>query len=185
MRMQAKGPLNINQPDTRRRHTLLGVIGLWVAPWASAWSEIVGKNPSAASSGAMRFIEFSKLATGRPNLDPAVGATLFAALVAQDRAFGTKLAALDEFAQSRKITDIETLDTALQGNPMRGHLLNIIAAWYIGAVGEGPRAKEVTYLGALMYEPSADGSHNPGFCAGATNSWGSLPRPPIDVLPKI
>jgi hypothetical protein len=42
----------------------------------------------------------------------------------------------------------------------------------------------VTYAGALMYEPSADGSHNPGICAGATNSWDSLPRPPLDVLPK-
>jgi hypothetical protein len=162
----------------------LGAIALWFAPWAPVGAGGVGKAAHRAGSSAKRFLEFSRLATGRARLDATLGATLFATLVKHDRAFTSKLALLDQFAQRRKITDVETLDAALQGNPLRADLKGIVAAWYTGAVGEGPQAEEVTYAGALMYEPSADGSHNPGICAGATNSWDSLPRPPLDVLPK-
>jgi hypothetical protein len=170
--------------SAQRRRTLFGIIALWLSPWLSAGAEAAGLAAKGPGSSGKRFLEFSKLATGHPKLDPAVGAALFAALAAHDRSFGAKVAALDEFAQRRQIIDVETLDAALQDNPLRAELISIIAAWYTGAVGEGARAKEVTYAGALMYEPSADGGHNPGFCAGATNSWGQLPRPPIDVLPK-
>jgi hypothetical protein len=162
----------------------LGAIALWFAPWTAARADGVGTAADRAGSGAKRFLEFSRLATGHQQLDPALGATLFAALVEKDRAFTSKLALLNQFARRRQITDVEALDAALRSNPLRDDLMGIIAAWYTGAVGTGPQAKAVTYGEALMYAPAADGSHNPGFCAGATNSWGSLTRPPIDVLPK-
>jgi hypothetical protein len=170
--------------NTRRRRTLFGFIALSLGPWMPAWAQGVGQTAKPSAASAKRFIEFSKLATGHKQLDPALGATLFTALVERDRAFATKLALLNQFAQKRQITDVEALDAALQDNPLRDDLMDIIAAWYTGAVGAGPQAKAVTYGEALMYAPVADGSHNPGFCAGATNSWASLTRPPIDVLPK-
>lgn len=188
MRVPAEPSPDLGVHSSQRRRTLSSLIALWLSPWLSAGAEaaaqIAGEAANAGSGGAKRFLAFSMLATARPKLDPALGAALLAALVARDHAFGTKLAALDAFVKRRKITDIETLDAALQGNPLRADLMGIIAAWYTGAVGEGARAKEVTYAGALMYEPSADGGHNPGFCAGVTNSWDGLPRPPIDVFPK-
>jgi hypothetical protein len=181
--VHAEPSCTLNRHGTRRRRTLLGTIALWLAPWASVGAGGVGKAADRAG-GAKRFMEFSKLATGHQRLDPALGATLFAALVEQDRAFSSKLALLDQFARRRQITDVEALDAALRNNPLRDDLMGIIAAWYTGAVGTGPQAKAVTYGEALMYAPAADGSHNPGFCAGVTNSWGSLTRPPLDVLPK-
>src|SRR5271170_6621329 len=183
MGIHAAQSRNLSRHESRRR-TLLGAIALLLAPWASVPADGAGKAADRTGSGATRFIEFSKLATGHQQLDPALGATLFATLVEQDRAFTSKLAVLDQFARSRQITDVDALDAALRNNPLRDDLMGIIAAWYTGAVGTGPQAKAVTYGEAMMYAPAADGSHNPGFCAGATNSWGSLMRPPIDVLPK-
>jgi hypothetical protein len=184
MDIHAQQSRELVRHESGRRRTLLGALALWLTPWAWAGAEGVGRAADLAGSGAKRFIEFSKLATGHQQLDPALGATLFAALVAQDRAFTSKLALLTQFARRRQITDVDSLDAALRNNPLRDDLMGIIAAWYTGAVGTGPQAKAVTYGEALMYAPVADGSHNPGFCAGATNSWASLTRPPIDVLPK-
>ena len=184
MRSHTPQSSNPDGHNTRRRQSLFGVIALSLAPWMSAWAQGVGQAAKPSAGGAKRFVEFSKLATGHQQLDPALGATLFAALVEQDRAFTSKLALLDQFARRRQISDVEALDAALRNNPLRDDMMGIIAAWYTGAVGTGPRAKAVTYGEALMYAPVADGSHNPGFCAGATNSWGSLTRPSIDVLPK-
>jgi hypothetical protein len=184
MRSHTTQSSNPDSHNTRRRQSLFGVIAWSLAPWMSAWAQGVGQAAKPSAGGAKRFIEFSKLATGHQQLDPALGASLFAALVEQDRAFTSKLALLDQFARRRQITDVEALDAALRNNPLRDDLMGIIAAWYTGAVGTGPQAKAVTYGEALMYAPVADGSHNPGFCAGATNSWATLTRPPIDVLPK-
>jgi fructose 5-dehydrogenase small subunit len=184
MRSHAMCSSDLDGHNTRRRQTLFGVIALWLAPWTSALARIAGQTAKPSAADAKRFIEFSKLATGHQQLDPALGATLFAALVEQDRAFTSKLTVLNQFARKRQITDVEALDAVLRNNPLHDDLMGIIAAWYTGAVGKGPQAKAVTYGEALMYAPAADGSHNPGFCAGATNSWASLTRPPIDVLPK-
>jgi hypothetical protein len=184
MRSHITQPVNSAGRNTRRRQTLFGFIALSLAPWVPAWAKGVGQTAKPSAGGSKRFIEFSKLATGHQQLDPALGTSLFAALVEQDRAFTSKLALLEQFARRRQITDVDALDAALRNSPLRDDLMFIIAAWYTGAVGTGPQAKAVTYGEALMYAPIADGSHNPGFCAGATNSWASLMRPPIDVLPK-
>lgn len=167
-----------------RRRTLVATAVLWLAPWMTRWARAAQRVTATSHGGEQGFIELSKVATGHANLDPQVGAALLAALMAHDRGFGAKLAALEAFSRRQGISDVDSLDLALEGNPLRADLKTIIAAWYTGAVGEGAKAKEVTYAGALMYAPSADGSHNPGICAGATNSWAGLPRPPIDVLPK-
>jgi fructose 5-dehydrogenase small subunit len=184
MRSHATQSSNADGHNTRRRQTLFGVIALSLATWTPGWARVAGQAAKPSADGAKRFIEFSELATGHQQLDPKLGATLFTALVKHDRAFTSKLALLDQFAQRNRITDVESLDAALQDNPLRADLKGIVAAWYTGAVGVGPKAQEVTYAEALMYRPSADGSHNPSFCAGATNSWETLTRPPLDVLPK-
>jgi hypothetical protein len=176
--------MNSNRYESSRRRTLLGALALWLGSALPAWAQVAAKAAKATSSDVKRFIEVSALATGRRNLDPKLAATLFAALAARDRAFATRVAALQGFAQSHNITDVETLHAALIDNPLQADLMRIIATWYTGAVGDGPEAKEVTYIQALMYEASADGSHNPGLCASATKSWGTLERPPVDVLPK-
>ena len=176
MSIHAQQSHNLSRQESRRRRTLLGALALWLAPWASAGAEGIAAAAEPAGSDAKRFLVFSRLATGRQQLDPALGATLFAALVEQDRAFTSKLALLTQFARRRQITDVDALDAALGNNPLRDDLMGIIAAWYTGAVGTGPQAKAVTYGDALMYAPVTDGSQNLGFYTGTGAGLGKTRR---------
>src|SRR5271170_5170876 len=103
MGIHAAQSRNLSRHESRRR-TLLGAIALWLSPWASVPADGAGKAADRTGSGATRFLEFSKLATGHQQLDPALGATLFAALVEQDRAFTSKLALLDPPSSAAKIS---------------------------------------------------------------------------------
>src|SRR5271157_1282943 len=109
MGIHARQSRSLSRREPGRR-MLLGDIARWVVPWAGA--DGVGKAADLAGSGAKRFLEFSRLATGHQRLEPALGTTLFAVLVKHDHLFTSKLALLEQFARRHKISDVETLDAA-------------------------------------------------------------------------
>jgi hypothetical protein len=102
-----------------------------------------------------------------------------AALAESDTAFSAAIDDLAADAASGKYSDVEGLETAVRGTPKHAALLALVSAWYTGSVPSKGKERFITLQEALLYQPIADGSHIPGNCAGATNSWADLPAPAL------
>ena len=150
------------------------------APWLPSLAQAA---ESAATAGNKKFITLSQFATGRTKLDPEVGAQLLAALRASDASVGAALDQLAADAASGKYSDIESLEAAVRGTPKHAALLALVSAWYTGTVTVKGKPRFITLTSALLYEPIADGSHVPGNCEGATNSWANRPVPALAAMP--
>jgi hypothetical protein len=148
---------------------------------ASAAQAVPGETTATAAGG--KFMALSKFATGRSKLDPEVGAGLLAALRESDASLSTALDDLAADASSGRYSDVEGLEAAVRGTPRHAALLALVSAWYTGSVSVNGRERFVTLQEALLYQPIADGSHIPGNCAGAPNSWADLPLPALDAMP--
>ena len=154
---------------------------------ASAFLPQLVNAASIATTGTagQNFMALSLFATGRSKLDPEIGTKLFAALVESDASFADAANSLAADAASQKYADVESLETAIRGTPKHATLLALIAAWYTGTVSVKGEPRMITLDDALMYQPIADGSHIPGRCAGATNSWAQLPYPALADMPRF
>jgi len=170
------------QADRRKLLALL-----LATPWlaksflASAAQAVSGETTATAVGG--KFMALSQFATGRSKLDPEVGAALFAALRESDASLSTALDDLAADASSGKYSDVDGLEAAVRGTPKHAALLALLAAWYTGSVVVNGKERFVTLQEALLYQPIADGSHIPGNCAGAPNSWADLPLPALAAMP--
>src|SRR5262245_45065545 len=162
----AEPPMSSNNPHRRRLLALL---------ISSPWLAAAAQGLSAGAAGE-KFMALSKFATGRAELDADIGAALFAV-------FPHNLDALGADAASGKYRDVEALEAAVRGTPKHDALLALISAWYTGSVTVNGKERFVTLSGALMYGPIAEGSHIPGQCAGAVNSWADLPYPALERKP--
>jgi len=167
----------------RRRLLALLLATPWLSrSWVAAAAEAVpGETPAAAVGG--RFVALSQFATGRSKLDPEIGAGLLGALRDSDASFSAAFEDLAADASSGKYSDVEALEAAVRGTPKHPALLALVAAWYTGAVTVNGQERFITLQEALLFQPIADGSHIPGNCAGATNSWATLPLPALAAMP--
>ena len=139
----------------------------------------------AATAASGKFMTLSEFATGRSKLDADVGASLFSALRDSDASLGAALDQLAADASSAKYPDVESLEAGVRGTPKHDALLALVSAWYTGTVSVKGEPRFITLNGALLYEPIADGSHIPGNCAGATNSWAAQPAPALAAMPRL
>jgi hypothetical protein len=154
-----------------RRMLLAGMLSGYAAsliPWALA-------QPIAdADMGA--FLAVSAILAGRKALDEAQAKRLFDALAADDAGFPAAARALLALIDARRIDPLslqEVLDaerSALAPLPRR-----IVAAWYLGIVGEGERARVVAYETALNAVAVADVLRPPTYCYGIYGSWTKKP----------
>jgi hypothetical protein len=167
------------QSPGRRKVLALVIASTFVPELAHAASSV------AASASGDRFMALSLFATGRSKLDPKIGAGLLAALRDADASFAAAADSLAVDAASGKYPDVETLESATKGTPKHAALMALISAWYTGTVAVKGKPRVVTVSDALMYQPIADGSHIPGLCAGAANSWAELPYPAVDAMPTL
>jgi len=163
-----------------RRRQLLAL--LIAAPWLPSVAQAAG---SAVTAGGDKFMTLSMFATGRSKLDPDVAAQLLAALRESEDTFAAAVDQLSADASSGKYPDIERMEAAVRGTPNHAALLELVSAWYTGTVSVKGRPRFITLTGALLYEPIADGSHIPGNCAGATNSWANQPAPALAAMPSL
>lgn len=163
-----------------RRRTLALVIASAFLPSLVNAASII-----ATGTASQKFMALSLFATGRSKLDPEIGTKLFAALRESDASFADAANSLAADAASQKYADVESLETAIRGTPKHATLLALIAAWYTGTVSVKGKPRVVTLGDALMYQPIADGSHIPGNCAGATNSWAQRPYPALADMPRL
>ena len=178
------------QPDeakaqTQRRKLLALLLASPVlsASWAAPMAQEAGA-ADAATAGE-KFMTLSVFATGRSKLDPELGASLLAALRASDASFAAAVDDLAADASSGKYSDVEGLEAGVRGTPKHAALLALISAWYTGTVSVNGQTRFVALGNALMYPLIADGSHIPGNCAGAVDSWGNLPLPALSAMPPL
>ena len=148
-----------------------------------AWAAQAVSSETTAAGGSGKFMALSQFATGRSKLDPEVGAALLAALRESDASLSTALDDLAADASSGKYSDVEGLEAAVRGTPKHAALLALVSAWYTGSVSVNGKERFITLQEALLYQPIADGSHIPGNCAGAPNSWADLPLPALAAMP--
>ena len=166
-------------PQAQRRQLLALLL---TAPWLPTLTQAA---ENAAATGGEKFFTVSKFATGRAKLDPEIGAQLLAALRDADDTFAVALDQLAADASSGKYPDVESLEAAVRGTPKHDALLALVSAWYTGTVSVKGKPRFITLNGALLYEPIADGSHIPGNCAGAANSWAAQPAPALAAMPRL
>jgi len=164
------------------RRTLLAL--LLAAP-TLAWATDAFSAEAGTPTADTGFMTLSQFATGRASLDPAMGAAVLAALRDSDPKLATSLDELARAAASGKYPDVEALEVALRDTPAHAALLALVSAWYTGTVIVNGQPRVLFVTDALMYQPIADGSHIPGACAGATNSWAERPLPPLEPLPSV
>lgn len=168
---------------SRRRLLLnsgISIIGLSLLPVLTGPASAVASiNPTLSG-----FMFFSRLATGHNNLDETIGGQLYAALSAKDAAFSENFDKLTEMVKSGGYPDVEALDAALTGNPLRDTLLSVIKAWYSGVVEEGTGATVYAFEKALMYQPARDVIVIPTFAFNGPDYWVTDPNP-VSQMPQF
>lgn len=172
------------QIQRRKLLALLLASPALAASWAPSIAQAAAGTGTAATA-AEKFMTLSTFATGRSKLDPELGASLQAALRESDASFAAAVEDLAKDASSGKYPDVEALEAGVRGTPRHGALLALVSAWYTGSVPVNGKPRFVALANALMYQPIADGSHIPGICAGAVNSWATLPRPALAAMPSF
>ena len=172
------------QGQRRRLLALLLTSPVLAAPWPLTMAQGATGEATAGTIGE-RFMKLSIFATGRPKLDPELGASLMAALRESDASFAAAVDDLAADASSGKYSDVEGLEAGVRGTPKHAALLALISAWYTGSVSVNGQERFITLGDALMYQPIADGSHIPGQCAGAADSWADLPLPALAAMPPL
>lgn len=159
-------------PRVRRRLVLAGLLSAAVAsqiPWA------LGQPVTDAQHGA--FVAVSSLLVGRRTLDAALAQRLFDALKADDVAFAAATTALLELINVQHIEPLQlqqVLDSqypALAGVPRK-----IVAAWFLGVVGSGDKARCLAYEEALNAVVVADVLKPPTYAYGPYASWAEKPE---------
>jgi hypothetical protein len=122
------------------------------------------------------FLSASQILTGQSSLDPGQASLLYSALIADDAQFAGGVQALAKILGQPNI-DLLQLQRVLdnENSPVAALPRKIATAWYTGIVGEGEKARCVTYETALMNVVVADELQPPSYCYGAPGSWVKKP----------
>lgn len=155
----------------RRRLLLAALLSAPAAaliPWALA--EPVD-NPEHGA-----FLGVSAVLAGRLALEPGLAKRLYAALLAQDAQFPSKVAALLALINEQGL-NAANLQTALDfaQSPLAPLPRQIASAWFLGIVGTGEAAVCVAYEEALNAAVVGDILKPPSYADGAYGSWASKP----------
>jgi len=127
-----------------------------------------------------RFHWVSQALTGRQQLDPAISQRLYALLTRQNPLFPQRLAQLAERLSRVEARPPEALLAALSEEDV-DTALAIITPWYLGYTGNPATtratddAQFVSFLSALMYEPTADITPRPSYSQRGSDYWQAVP----------
>ena len=156
----------------RRRHVIGGAlaattVALW--PWKPAL-------PVEADAQAA-FMSLSVLLTGRATLDPVLGRRLLGGLQASYASFNQHAADLLGLLQTRKVALPELPALLAAEKPVFAAFPSqVMAAWYLGVVGDGPQARVVAFEHALNAATVADKLKPPTYAYGVPGSWSANPN---------
>jgi hypothetical protein len=154
-----------------RRLLLIGLATTYLMPFASP-----GIAQHAIVGGHDAFLNISKFLTGRSSLDLHQSARLYEALVADTPEIAPGIEQLLTLVDHRKI-EAGRLQHLLdeEKSPLASVPRRIVTAWYTGIVGEGGRARCITFETSLMHEVVADRLRPPSYCFGPHGSWLAAP----------
>ena len=129
-----------------------------------------------ADAADQAFLAASKILTGRASLDPAQASRLYDALLADDPQFAEGVQALVAILDQQNV-DLSQLQHVLDNEHSLVAALprKIVAAWYTGIVGEGEKARCITFETALANVIVSDKLKPPSYCYGAPGSWVEKP----------
>lgn len=160
------------EPIDLGRRVLLGTV---LAASATALLPPAFAAPADDAAQAA-FVAVSKLLTGRDTLDPMQASRLYQALIDDDPQFATGLQALVTLIDQRKIDPLQlqqVLDT--ENSPVAALPRKIATAWYIGVVGDGEKARCITFETNLTNVVVSDKLNPPSYCYGGYGSWAEKP----------
>jgi len=122
------------------------------------------------------FMAASKTLTGRSSLDPSQASRLYDALVADDPQFAAGVKALLTLIEQRKIDPLQlqhVLDS--EHSTLAALPRKIVTSWYIGVVGDGEKARCITFETNLTNVAVSDKLKPPSYCYGGYGSWTEKP----------
>jgi len=160
-----------DSPDPVRRALLTSLLA------TSAVSVIPPAFAAPTADAAQNaFLSASQILTGQSSLDPEQASLLYNALIADDAHFASGVQALAKILGQPNI-DLLQLQHVLDSEnaPIAALPRKIVTAWYTGIVGEGEKARCITYETALMNVIVADKLQPPSYCFGAPGSWVEKP----------
>ena len=160
-----------DSPDPVRRALLTSLLA------TSAVSIIPPAFAAPTADAAQNaFLSASQILTGHSSLDPDQASLLYNALIADDAQFAEGVQALAKILDQGNI-DLLQLQHVLDSEnaPVAALPRKIVTAWYTGIVGEGEKARCITYETALMNVIVADKLQPPSYCFGAPGSWVEKP----------
>lgn len=163
-----------------RRHFLQLMVS------ASAITLIPLQSPAALaasptnSAQVAELLKTSEILTGRRELPLGVAERLWGLLLKHDAQFPTQLARLSANLNLLSEADRHTLVGKLDDVDVKTALA-IISPWYLGFTGHPSTtaakddAEFVTFLSALMYEPTADVTIRPSYARAGGDYWAEVP----------
>lgn len=133
-----------------------------------------------ATPGAT-LLRASEILTGRQGLDASVASRLYRLLSQQDARFPERLTRLMSHLLAQQGVDRQRLVDSLDDDDI-ATALSIISPWYLGYTGHPSTTKAtddaqfVTFLSALMYEPTRDVTPRPSYARAASDDWAKAPQ---------
>lgn len=142
---------------------------------------LAGSPAAHAAEPENRFHRVSQALTGRQQLDPAIAQRLYALLTRQNPLFPQRLAQLAERLGRSDARAPEALLASLSEEEV-ATALAIITPWYLGYTGNPATTRAtddahfVSFLSALMYEPTADVTPRPSYSQHGSDYWQAVPN---------
>ena len=159
-----------------RRDVLLSGIGA-LAAWGGASAvpapDVLPPPVPVVDPGLSRVMDISHCLTDRTELDPAVGAALYAGIVQAVPERKAQIATLyDLKAKHRLITAAELAKAGEKADKsLKDAIHDIMVGWYRGVAG----GKVVVYRTALMFDITKDAIYPKTYAAGGPFYWTSKP----------
>lgn len=135
----------------------------------------------AQNTSRSDLLNVSEFLSARAPLNPTIAARIENFLLKRDTNFPEKLKQLANKIAQTKPDERDQLIAALSDEDAET-AIKILSAWYLGYIGTPSSfhmendAEFVTFLSALMYEPTADNIVRPSYAQNRSDDWGETPH---------
>jgi len=164
---QPEAPTGFSRRNLLRGSITLGLMGLVGS--ALPWQSVLAAEPATAD-----FIALSQFLVSRP-VNPVLAARYYTALAKRAPNFFGNTAALKQLIASNNLKHVdEYLALANPDASLKATATSIIAAWYLGIVGEAADAELIAFREAMMYQPTHGTLIVPTYGSGPA-TWGAKP----------
>jgi hypothetical protein len=164
--LQTDVPQGMSRRNLLRGSVALGLLGLasGMLPWQAAM----------AATADDDFIALSQFLVSRP-VNPVLAGRYYIALSKRAPNFAVNVSALKQLVAGNGFKHVdEYLAMASPDASLKATATSIIAAWYLGIVGEPATAELISYSEAMMYQPTHGILIIPTY-GGGPASWGPKP----------